>query len=143
MKRSKKKLYFGHPLNTYDTELEARLLQIIAEAFPGWEIENPNQPHHQAECQRWKRMTGRCMDYFFQVVLPTCQGGVFLPFPNGTWGAGVFGEAQCLSEQGQKSLWQITAEGKISRVSLKKVKSLSIEETRSRLRIPFEESKAS
>ena len=128
-----KKIYFGHPINTYDTELESRLLQIIAGKFPEWEIENPNQEHHQLGYKAWREEIGNGMSYFFEKVLPECQAGIFLPFRDGKWGAGIYGEAQFLEDAGF-SVYEITHGGIIELVKLKRVGSLTIEETRLRIR---------
>lgn len=129
----KRRLWFGHPVNIYNTELEARLLRKISEAFPDWEIENPNQETHQEEYRRWKDRTGNGMDYFIRVILPNCQGGVFLPFRDGAWGAGVFKEAKFLADNGCP-LWMITADGALVTVTLSAVHALSVDETRARIR---------
>jgi len=137
----RKKLYFGHPINIYDTDVEVRLLRKISEAFPEWDIENPNQKHHADGYEHWKKTTGKGMDYFFKVVLPSCHGGIFLPFRDGKWGAGVFGEAKYLSEKGCP-IWQITAEGTIRQSNLDEAEILTVEETCSRIRTPSGETKA-
>lgn len=136
----KKRVYFGHPINTYNTELEKFLLQKISEAFQGWEIENPNQPHHQEGYQYWKETTGNGMDYFYKEVLPYCQAGIFLPFRDGKWGAGVFGEAKFIEKARLPldciwRIWRITTDGAITLIeNIKSVPVLSIEETRQRIR---------
>ena len=130
-----KRLYFGHPVNTYNTDLEARLIQQISEAFPDWEIENPNQKCHQEGYNRWKESTGNGMKYFTEQVLPSCQGGIFLPFRDGAWGAGVFKEAKFYSDKGQP-IWVIASDGNIMPLELSSVQSLSVEETRARIRTP-------
>ncbi|MDO8504852.1 MAG: hypothetical protein Q7S36_03290 [Candidatus Liptonbacteria bacterium] len=130
-----KRLYFGHPVNTYNIDLENQLLSQISVAFPGWDIENPNQKHHQEGYKRWKEAIGNGMDYFFKRVLSDCNGGIFLPFRDGAWGAGVYGEAKFLVERGLP-IWQITCAGVISRVNLNEIVILNVEETRSRIRTP-------
>ncbi|MDP1629544.1 MAG: hypothetical protein Q8L57_02900 [bacterium] len=127
------KIYFGRPINVYGTELEKRILEKIAATFPEFEIENPGEERHKEEYLRWKQETGSGMDYFFKKVLPGCNAGVFLPFRDGAWGAGVFGEAEVLTNQGCP-IYQITAEGVITWVNLDKIRVLTIEETISRIR---------
>lgn len=129
------RLYFGHPINIYDTDTELQLLNQIRKAFPDWDIENPNQRQHQEGYKSWKESGGNGMDYFFKMVLPSCRAGIFLPFRDGAWGAGVFGEAQFLSGQGCP-IYQITNDGCVSQIDLTEVSALSIEETRSRIRYP-------
>lgn len=130
------KIYFGHPINIYNTELESRLLVQISDYFPGWFIENPNKPEHQEGYGRWKEQYGNGMDYYYAVVLPTCSAGIFLPFRDGKWGAGVFGEAQFLHKINHP-IFQITWNGEITIVGdLGNIPVLSIEETRKRIRKP-------
>ena len=128
-----KRLYFGHPVNTYNTDLESRLLHQIFNAFHGWEIENPNQECHQLGYARWKETTGNGMDYFVHHVLPSCHGGIFLPFRDGAWSAGVFKEAHFYAKQGLP-IWIITHDGNITLLDLSSIEPLTIDETRSRIR---------
>lgn len=128
------KIYFGHPINTYDTELEGQLLQRISEVFPGWFIENPNEEYHQEGYKLWKKLHGNGMLYYYREVLPTCSAGVFLPFRDGKWGAGVFGEAEFLYNRGC-DIFQIDSGGMVTKINfLDARKALSIEETRKRIR---------
>lgn len=129
-------LYFGHLMNTYGTELEKRLLRHISEAFPDWAIENPNQKHHQEGYARWKKRTGNGMDYFTKRVLPNCHGGIFLPFRDGAWGAGVFREAKFYAER-KYPIWTITFDGIIDHNDtfiLSGIQPLSVEEAIARIR---------
>lgn len=127
------KLYFGHPVNVYNTELERELVKIIMEKLPGWEIENPSQPHHEEGYQNWKARTGNGMDYYTMEVLPGCHGGIFLPFRDGMWGAGVFAEAKFFADQG-RPIWEISPTGAIASPKLMIVHPLSVKETRLRIR---------
>lgn len=133
-------LYFGHPVNTYNTELERALLKEINEKFRSVDIENPNQPHHQENYRRWKEEFGNGMNYYYQRVLPNCWGGIFLPFRNGDWGAGVYGEAEFFFKL-KCLIWKIEDTGEnfeitpITRLNLEK--KLSIEETRVRTKLPY------
>lgn len=136
-------MYFGHPINSYNTSLESRLLLKIARLFGGWEIENPNQEHHQIGYQKWKKEHGNGMNYYYEEVLPQCSSGIFLPFRDGKWGAGVYGEAKFLAGKGM-AIFQITEAGKVTLIrDINQVPFLSVEETRRRLRtdsgepIPF------
>ena len=129
----KPKIYFGHPVNVYDTKLESNLLKMIESYFPEYEIENPNQPHHAKGYQEWKEQTGKGMDYYFKKVLPSCIAGVFLPFRDGAWGIGVFGEAKFLADNRHR-IWTINHRGIISLATLEKVQVLSIVETVARIR---------
>lgn len=124
----KMEVYFGHPINTYNTELESKLLKKIEEYFsPDWEIENPNQKHHQ---EGYKK---HGMGYYLEKVLSKCKAGIFLPFRDGKWGAGVFKEAERLSEL-NCPIFMINPAGFIQKIDIKNAKVLTIEETRVRIR---------
>ncbi|MHB1118318.1 MAG: hypothetical protein ACYCZ7_02235 [Minisyncoccota bacterium] len=128
-----KRLYFGHPVNAYEKEIEDPLLQQISEAFHDWEIENPNQEHHADGYEHYKRSTRNGMRYYTEVVLPSCCGGIFLPFRDGAWGAGVFTEAKFFTER-NLPVWMITIDGAIIGLNLSTIQPLSVEETQARIR---------
>ncbi len=87
------KIYFAHPINTYDTYYEKAALLCLGKFFERLIIENPNQPCHQKGYKAWKKKRGNGMRYFYEEVLPPCRGGaVALPFFDGKLGAGVAGE---------------------------------------------------
>lgn len=127
------RLYFGHPINTYNTTLEERLLRQISLSFPSWEIENPNQKHHEKQYEHWKKTTGTGMNYFTKQVLPNCHGGIFLPFRDGAWSSGVFMEAEFIAGK-RWPIWMIVPNGGITALSLSGCTSLTREETISRVR---------
>lgn len=102
-----KRIYFAHPVNVYDTELEWQMLKVIQEAFPDVAIENPNQSHHQIGYAEWKkRLEGDKtkqggMSYYYDVVLPECDSCVGMPFLDGKFGAGVAGEMKFFLNKNQ------------------------------------------
>ena len=99
---ARKKLYFAHPINTYDTPLENKMLELIRWHFPVFDIENPNQPKHQENYKKGG------MDYFYG-VMNGCKGGsVAAPFLDGVVGAGVAGEMIYHLNAG-KAVWLIEA----------------------------------
>ncbi|MEK7545601.1 MAG: hypothetical protein AAB554_00820 [Patescibacteria group bacterium] len=135
-----KRLYFGHPVNVYGTPFQKLLLSVIGPAFPSWEIVNPDAPEHSAAYEAYAKTrvdgdgkpTG--MGYFFEVILPTCQGGVFLPFRDGMFGKGVFGEAEWLLTR-KFPIWEISSIGVILPIQrLDAARRLSRDETRARIR---------
>lgn len=129
-------LYFGHPVNTYDTELEQFLISSIELHFPEHNIINPAKPHHAAAYQDWKARTGNGMRYFLEEVVPACQTGVFLPFRDGAWGKGVHDEAQVLVTL-ERQIWRIDLSGAIHLTRLPPaVKVLTVPETIQRIRTP-------
>lgn len=128
-------IYFGHPVNTYNSTLENDLIKVIRQSFPEWKIENPNQPNHQEGYVRWKKSMGNGMLYFFREVLPKMEGGIFLPFVDGRFGAGVFGEAEFLFNR-KKDIWAINYLQIIEILKdLKDLDVLSVSETRERVYI--------
>lgn len=127
------RIYFGHPVNTYGTALEERLLEAISLAFEGWEIENPNQPKHEEGYQHFKKENSNGMLYFLEKVLPQCQSGIFLPFRDGKWGAGVYKEAKYFTDW-NFPIWTINPLGVIEYIYLQDIHPLSVEETRERIR---------
>lgn len=131
----KPKLYFAHPLNTYNTELEAKLLGVIKREFPHWDIENPNQKQHDEGVRRWRAKTGNPMDYYTDELLPVCcKGGIFLPLRDGKWSAGVFLEAQFFLYRGMP-VWKIDHNGFVTPINRLSIKdALSPEESRARYR---------
>ncbi len=72
------------------------------------------------------------MLYFFEEVLPMMDEGVFLPFDDGMFGAGVYKEAKFLEDAG-KRIWEIDVEGGLSELVLDESRKLSVEETRERV----------
>jgi hypothetical protein len=125
------KIYFGHSVNVYGTPDEERLIKIIEEYFPQFEVENPNQLHHQEGYQRWRGIT-KGMDYYFKEVLPQMESGIFLPFEDGMLGAGVYGEAEFIANDG-KLIYEIDFVGNIERMFLDSTRKLSVSETRERV----------
>lgn len=127
-----KVIYFGHPVNTYDTNLEKQLLNAIQTTHPSHCIENPNQPHH-SEGYRQKGMV-----YFTEEVLLDCDIGIFLAFRDGYWGAGVFKEAKEMHKAGKK-IFEIYQRGNYwyiepMHIEVSEKKLLTVEETRARIR---------
>lgn len=128
------RLYFGHPINVYNTGLEQELLREIRTQFVGWIVENPNQPHHDEAYMARKKSGQNPMGYFFDEVLPECDGGIFMPFRDGKFGAGVAGEAKNLAVRGC-SIWQIDHLGNVSQWDPNDESTvLSIDDTRARVR---------
>lgn len=124
------RFYFGHPINTYNIELERALITRILEVLK-CEVENPNHPRHS----RGYKLKG--MKYFLDDVIPWCDGGgVFLAFPDGYWGAGVYAEAIAVMNLGNP-VYRIYPDGGMALVPyyyLKRQNVLSVDETRDRVR---------
>lgn len=140
---TKPRLYFAQPVSAFNSQTVERLLPVIEKHFPNWHIENPNQPHHQEGYKYWKEKTGNGMNYYFKEVLPKMSGGIILPFPDGSWSAGAFGEALRLEELGHP-IWKITADGIIIKTNTNSMYLwdngiLSVNQTRKLNKIPYDE----
>jgi len=128
------KLYFGHPINTYNTPLEKSLLGTIQDHFGKvFETFNPNQEKCAKKYAEYSKIPGkRGMDYYFEEVLPNMDAGIFLPYSDGKFGKGVYSEAQTINKA-NKRIWQITHRGIITPLNLTEENCLSVEETRARV----------
>ncbi len=127
------KIYFGHPIHLYGTPKEAELIRQIQSAFPH-SVENPGAKLHQEKYKEYAEKTGNGMNYFFEEVLPLMHAGIFLPFEDGKFGAGVFKEATFLKEK-SKPIWEINQDGLVNIIdTLDAKRALSVEETRKRLK---------
>ena len=127
-------IYFGHPISVYDTPKEQELMWAIRDQLPQYRIENPNQAQHEQGYQRYKEEQGSGMDYYYTEVLPRMDAGIFLPFEDGLFGAGVFKEADWLRKKG-KVIWEIDMDCEIKPFTLDEARKLSVDETRRRVRI--------
>ena len=125
-------LYFGHPITEYGTEKEQELVQKIKEEFPEYNVYNPNKSINLENYKIWKQETGRGMNYYFNILLPEMLGGIFLPFKDGMFGAGVGGEAEFLLER-NLPVWEINYSGKIKDIDLDAKRVLSIADTINRV----------
>ena len=73
------------------------------------------------------------MKYYFDAILPYMKAGIALPFEDGMWGAGIFGEMEFLRDRG-KPIWEIRESGIITFIhELDQSKKLSIDETKKRV----------
>lgn len=126
-------IYFAHPINVYNTDLEKTLEEIIRINFPQYNLENPNQKYHQENYKFWKENFGNGMKYYFEEILPKMEAGIGLPFDDGMYGAGIVGELEILLEK-RKPIWEINSSGIIKKIdALDKSRILSIEETKKRV----------
>lgn len=127
-----KKIYFGHPVCFFDETIEEYLISKIEVKFPEFEIENPNNPFHKYNYFHYKEKYNNGMKYYFEKVLPKMSIGVFMPFEDQMFGAGVYGEAEWMKKEG-KEIYQIDFDGIISKLSLDESLKLSIEDTLKRV----------
>jgi hypothetical protein len=128
------KIYFGHPVNTYNTPLEKSLLTYLQESFPGCEIINPNSAEHDAGYKHYHQDRADGMAYFYAEVLPHCATGVFLPFGDGMWAAGCAGEANWFLAKRCDTIWRIDPDWRLVQMSnLPDHLILSVPATRERI----------
>ncbi len=101
-----RRFYFAHPVNVYGKPLEEAIIALIESVFPNDVVENPNQPHHQegytkyAERAKQSSTKHKGMNYFYDEVLPHCDGCVAVPFLDGKMGLGVAGEVRWFVKRG-------------------------------------------
>ncbi|NOS67782.1 MAG: hypothetical protein HOO67_05475 [Candidatus Peribacteraceae bacterium] len=91
------KIYFAHPVTSYGTPIEQRVLDELR--LIKFQVVNPNTPEHQENYQRLPRE--QAFEYFLTLAR-TCDACVFIPFEDGTIGSGVFKELETFFERGLK-----------------------------------------
>jgi hypothetical protein len=119
------RIYFAHPVSDYDTEREGEFVSLIHKAFPGSHVVNPNGEDHK------EAYALQGMSYFEELVCE-CEALVAAPFPDGTWGMGVWKEIDTMIENGGK-VYQIFAGG-IHELDHKDISPLSINDTKRKVR---------
>ena len=134
MEKENPKVYFGRPASLYGTPLEKKLIRIITNIFSHYALEDPSLLHHQEGYKKCKaeRSDGDGMMYFLQDVIPKMSAGVFTPFEDGMFGAGVFREAEELSKY-THMVYELRQDGIMSAWSRDLARRLSVEETRERV----------
>ncbi len=134
------KVYFAHPINVYNTDLEARLIERITftPELSKCVLENPNTEAHTRAYEARKQTTTDPMVYFEEVVA-TCNALVFLAFPDGKISGGVWREILAGSRD-KLSLFEIFPSGQIWHISYAALypptRPLSREDTIARVRYP-------
>ena len=138
-------LYFAHPINTYHTELERKLLALLAVKWRGDTIVNPSDEVHEREVARLKASDPKAnvMPYFLSLAR-SAKEVVVLPFGDGMWGTGVWDEAEAvLDVMAGRYVWvidhhEVTAGSPTPTIrfvpKLKSELRLSVEATRARIR---------
>lgn len=137
------RIYFAHPINTYNTPLEQMLLEKIQHHLgDDVLVINPADVRHQEIIVLLKgryadpdEASQQIMNYFL-IIAESCDGGVGLPFLDGKIGAGVYAELTGIAKD-NNPLWLITHEGSLECVTdTSTLIGLSIEETRARIYNP-------
>lgn len=87
------RVYFAHPVTTYDTALELECESFVRRYVGEVEIVNPNSVEYQREYSRTKDFK------FWTDLARTCDICVFLPFEDKLVGSGVHAEIQTFYER--------------------------------------------
>lgn len=128
-------LYFAHPINTYNTPLETRLLDRFSFWFPNADIVNPNAQKHQRRVSDIKKDDPKAnvMEYFKEVA-KECDGVIILPFGDGKIGAGIYAEAEVISAKGG-IIWVVDTNPLSIHMekALNPALALTVEDTRARV----------
>jgi hypothetical protein len=122
-------IYFAHPINTYNTAFESRVIRLIAREFPGEKILNPNNASIEAAYKK----SG--MDVFKKLV-EKCDKLICLPFNDKTIGAGKAKEINWALYD-KKPCYMILSTDPFDYEEIKsldKYEVLSVEETRAKLK---------
>ena len=93
MAQTKKRVYFAHPKNTFNTILEKFALEHFSQWDDEIEIVNPNSPEHQEGYER------EGMDYF-KAVVQSCDELYAIGFGDNSIGAGIAKEMAWMKEIG-------------------------------------------
>ena len=130
-------LYFAHPMNTYGTMLENRLIERIHTRFPGMRVLNPNDPQYHEGWRLYELQYGNPMLYFTIELMQECAGGtVALPYRDGKWSPGVYLEMM-ETYVVDRPVWKINADGLISEVNQFPAGLLSIEQNKKYAEQPY------
>lgn len=123
----KTRIYFAHPINTYNTIIEDYFLEFFSN--PDIEIINPNNSIHQEGYKKFG------MNYFKELV-QSCDKLYALGFPDNSIGAGVAKEMNWMREKGGTVIFLPFFEKYEEMVVVceNQFKVLSVEETRERLK---------
>lgn len=123
------KIYFAHPINTYNKPIEYEMIYEIEKAFPTKFILNPNNP----SIESLYKIQG--MDVFKKLV-GECDSLICLPFDDGTIGAGKAKEITW-ALRGNKPCYYIVSTNPFMYeplTNLEDYQVLSVDETREKLK---------
>jgi hypothetical protein len=132
------KIYFAHPINTYNTDIEKQCLDLIKNNL-GDKILNPSVEFIQRQLEDYKKNNPDNYMIFFDDLLSECDAIAYLPFEDGLIGAGVWHECKTINNYGGKT-YEIDLENEtLNEVDFGYIdsKKLSIEETRVRIKAKY------
>jgi hypothetical protein len=125
----KKKVYFAHPICTYNTILEEYFLEYFAKS-DDIEIINPNRQEHQEGCKK------EGMEYF-KALVQSCDCLYSFSFGDASVGAGIAKEMDWMKEKGGEIIFFplfADFETMNTETAAEQFNVLSIEETREKLK---------
>lgn len=118
------RVYLAHPVTDYGTERQSAAIALICSR--GWQVENPDQPHHEAAYRSYG------MAHFMEVV-EDCDGLAFLRFDDSTIGAGVAKEIETALRRGL-TVWDASNGDLLNIGSMMPTPILTVEQTRAKVR---------
>lgn len=136
------KVYFAHPINTYNTEAESTI--VMALEATGYKVVNPNSQQCRSRVSDFraeyndKAISSPAVMGYFVGVCDGCDGGIFWAFEDGKIGAGVAKEIKSFFDRDAPVLEVMLAKDGET-VQIEQVKEypadrvLSVEETRARV----------
>lgn len=136
LEKIRNRIYFAHPINTYNTEYEKICISILENN--NISFLNPGTPEQQAKFKIYREKNDNYMKYFKNLVL-SCDGVAYLPFRDGKIGAGIVYESKVSNKKGG-ILYEIDINNNdIKQVDIHHIlhNQLSIEETRRRIKMDF------
>lgn len=95
------KIYFAHPVNTYNDDTDRLCINIIKNEL-GNQIINPSDDLIQSTFKEYRLKHPDTYMEFFKDLVSSCDTIVYLPFKDGKIGAGIWFEVKSVSENGGK-----------------------------------------
>lgn len=132
-------IYFAHPINTYNTEIEDKSIESIKKKFINSKIINPGEKKHQDEFDVYRRNNPNNYMKYFKDLVSNCTSIVYLPFRDDKIGAGIRYEVYQLNRGGYDIYRVDPIDYSISKVDMDYVdnNTLSIGETRIRIKTDY------
>lgn len=129
------KIYFAHPINTYETPVDEKCVQIIKDNL-GDQIINPSDPLIQRTFASYRKENPDTYMEFFKDLVSSCDTIVYLPFSDGMIGAGIWYEVKNVYKKGGKIYEIDLPTESLSEVDFPYVDSnkLTVEDTRIRIK---------
>jgi hypothetical protein len=128
-------VYFAHPINTYQTEIEDICLYLIKDKLTD-KIINPGDIMIQKTFADYRAEHPDDYMIFFKDLESTCDAIVYLPFRDGMVGAGIWYEVKEMNIKGG-NIYEIDLENdEIKKIDFEYVdnKKLTVEDTRIRIK---------